>query len=100
MPLKLERLAQGLGRHEADLPGALKNTDPVGAPATPAQPAPATAPPGSPNPGPDASAATPPKQETSPGVATGDLGTPEDEQLTQALDVLRGLALVTARNSQ
>jgi hypothetical protein len=33
-------------------------------------------------------------------VASGDLGSPEDEQLTQALDVLRGLALVTARNGQ
>jgi hypothetical protein len=40
------------------------------------------------------------KQEASPGVASGDLGSPEDEQLTQALDVLRGLALVTARNGQ
>jgi carboxyl-terminal processing protease len=101
VPLKLERLAQGMNRHEADLRGALKNTDPVGGPA---KPAPAATPPGVPNPGPGASSATPPatppKQDVSPGVASGDLGSPEDEQLTQALDVLRGLALVTARNGQ
>jgi carboxyl-terminal processing protease len=101
VPMKLERLAQGMNRHEADLRGALKNTDPVGGPA---KPAPAATPPGAPNPGPGASSATPPatspKQDASPGVASGDLGSPEDEQLTQALDVLRGLALVTARNGQ
>jgi carboxyl-terminal processing protease len=101
VPMKLERLAQGMNRHEADLRGALKNTDPVGGPA---KPAPAATPPGAPNPGPGASSATPPatppKQDASPSVASGDLGSPEDEQLTQALDVLRGLALVTARNGQ
>jgi carboxyl-terminal processing protease len=102
VPMKLERLAQGMNRHEADLRGALKNTDPVTGLATPPPFKPA--PPGSPNPGPGSSSATPPatpvKQEASPGVASGDLGSPEDEQLTQALDVLRGLALVTARNGQ
>jgi carboxyl-terminal processing protease len=105
VPLKLERLAQGMSRHEADLPGALKNTDPVtGAPIPPA-PKPGSTPagtatPSGQTPAPGVTAATPPKPEASPGVASGDLGSADDEQLTQALDVLRGLALVTARNSQ
>ena len=96
VPLKLERLAQGLNRHEADLRGALKNTDPVKAkatspqtPADAANPAPATG----------ATSATTPNHDTN-AVASRDLGAPDDEQLTQALDVLRGLALVTARNGQ
>jgi carboxyl-terminal processing protease len=107
VPMKLERLAQGMSRHEADLRGALKNTDPVNAPASAAKPAPAPAKtpanPDSPNPapGPSASAAAPaPTHDTTASVSSGDLGSPEDEQLTQALDVLRGLALVTARNGQ
>jgi carboxyl-terminal processing protease len=99
-PLKLARLAQGMSRHEADLRGALKNTDP-----TPAAKTPATAgnPPAAP---PDKSApaananGTPAKPDPKESVASGDLGTAEDEQLIQALDVLRGLALVTARNTR
>jgi carboxyl-terminal processing protease len=94
VPLKLERLASGLNRHEADLRGALKNTDPVATPGTPPQ-----TPPGPATPAPGASSATP-NHETSSAVASGDIGAPDDEQLTQALDVLRGLALVTARNGQ
>jgi carboxyl-terminal processing protease len=100
-PLKLARLAQGMSRHEADLRGALKNTDP-----TPAAKTPATAgnPPGatpdkSETPAPNANG-TPPKPDPKESVASGDLGTAEDEQLIQALDVLRGLALVTARNTR
>ena len=76
MPLKLEKLAHG-GRREADLRGALKNTDPDRQP--PAQ-----------------VSATSPAQKP-PSVATGDIGSPDDEQLSQATDVLRGLALVTSR---
>ena len=100
-PLKLERLAQGFGRREADLRGALKNTDPQpGAGAAPAKgnssgPAPGDAA----NPPPNANG-TPPKPDPNQSVATAELGTAEDEQLTQALDVLRGLALVTARNTR
>jgi carboxyl-terminal processing protease len=96
VPVKLERLAQGLIRHEADLRGALKNTDPTAAPANPAPAAP-----GSPSPAPPATAtAPPPAKEASTSVASADLGTSDDEQLIQALDVLRGLALVTAKNGQ
>lgn len=97
VPVKLKLLAQGLNRHEADLPGALKNTDPTAAPANPAPPAS----PGTPNPAPPAqTAAPPPGNEASTSVASADLGTSNDEQLTQAIDVLRGLALVSARNGQ
>lgn len=93
-PVKLERLAQGMNRHEADLRGALKNTDPV-AP---------TVKPGAtqvtPSPDPNAAGATPAPKEASSSVSTGELGGSDDEQLTQGLDMLRGLALVTARNNR
>jgi carboxyl-terminal processing protease len=91
-PLKLQKLAQEEVLHEADLPGALKNPDqPVPAAAKPgAKPAPPGAPPG-------ATATPPPK--TAPSVATGEIGGADDEQLTQALDVLRGLAVFNRRAS-
>jgi len=76
--LKLAKLGHGEGRHEADLPGALKNPDQAAAP--PAKP-PADAPPG---------ATATPAPEEAPSVATGDMGSTSDEQLTQAIDVLRG----------
>ena len=107
VPMKLERLASGFNRREADLRGALKNTDPVAAPpkagAQPSQPAqtpPNAGDPAHPAPAPSASTTPAPGDEPSPAVASGDLGAPGDEQLTQALDVLRGLALVTASNKQ
>ena len=95
--LKLEKVAQADRRREADLRGALKNTDPVGPNRTQGQgnpPAgnankPADTPSGSP------SATTAPAKGESPSVATGDMGTASDEQLSEALDVLRGLALVS-----
>jgi carboxyl-terminal processing protease len=103
-PLKVEKLAQGEEIHEADLPGALKNPDqpapvaspagaapaPRGTPAPTAKPAPATVPPGA--------AATPP-EKNAPSVATGDIGGANDEQLSQALDILRGLAVFNRRAS-
>ena len=83
--LKLAKLGHGEGRHEADLPGALKNPDQAAAP--PAKP-PADAPPG---------ATATPAPEEAPSVATGDMGSTSDEQLTQAIDVLRGLSLIGRR---
>src|SRR6201987_152453 len=80
-PLKLAKLEHGEGRHEADLPGALKNPD---QPATNDKP-PADAPPGA--------TATPAPAEVS-SVATQDIGSARDEQLIQAIDVLRGLSLI------
>jgi carboxyl-terminal processing protease len=105
-PVKLERIAQGFGQREVDLPGALKNTDPVApAPAAGNPPPPAPAPPASsaaPGPAspPEAAAAPPEKHDTRSSVTSGELGGSQDEQLTQALDMLRGLAMVTARNGQ
>jgi carboxyl-terminal processing protease len=93
-PLKLEKYAEAEHRHEADLRGALKNPDankPSGDSKT-AAPA-ATAPAKEPD-----AAATPPKGDQ-PTVASGDIGTPSDEQLSEAVDVLRGLALVNGRTA-
>ena len=102
-PLKIEKLAEGEEIHEADLPGALKNPDqpapaatsvpgaaaPAGKPAPVAKPSPAAVPPGA--------TATP--RKNAPSVATGEIGGANDEQLTQALDILRGLAVFNRRAS-
>jgi carboxyl-terminal processing protease len=85
--LKLAKLGHGEGRHEADLPGALKNPDQA---VTPPGKPPADAPPG---------ATATPAPEQAPSVATGDMGSTSDEQLTQAIDVLRGLSLIGRRAS-
>ena len=96
-PVKLERLAQGFGRRESDLRGALKNTDPVTALPAPNAPPTSDAPkPTDPATPPSANASPPEKHDTRSSVATGELGGSEDEQLTQALDMLRGLKLVSA----
>jgi len=96
-PLKLEKLAQADRRREADLRGALKNTDKE-------QTAPNAAPPAK-DPAKDKdsetgdkTSAAPPKEQQAV-VATGDMGTQSDEQLIQAIDVLRGLALVSGRTA-
>jgi carboxyl-terminal processing protease len=113
-PVKLEKIAQGFGRREADLRGALKNTDPAtqsstpapataNPPATPPAPTPGVSNitnPANPTPAPEAAAPPPEKHDTSASVATGELGGSEDEQLTQALDMLRGLKMVAARSGQ
>jgi carboxyl-terminal processing protease len=85
MPVKLAKLPQGERRREADLRGALKNTDPVsaGGKASSGKGAPATS---------DRGAA-----DTAPSLATADIGSAADEQLSEAADVLRGLALVNGR---
>ncbi|HMD66489.1 MAG TPA: S41 family peptidase [Stellaceae bacterium] len=81
-PLKLAKLAQGEMRREADLPGALKNPDQAeGKPPTEA-PAGVTA---------------TPAPTAAPSVATEDMGSASDEQLTQAIDVLRGLSMFSRR---
>ena len=85
--LKLAKLERGEGRHEADLPGALKNPDQQGA-ATSKPPA--DSPPG---------ATVTPGPGDAPSVATGDIGSASDEQLIQAIDVLRGLSLIGRRAS-
>ena len=77
-PLRLAKLEHLEGRREADLPGALKNPDQsaAGGAATP-------------------SADTPP----APSVANDVIGSANDEQLTEAIDVLRGLSLAGRRAS-
>ena len=94
VPLKLEKLAQGDRRREADLRGALKNPDSAAAAPGTAKPpgssVPANAPPG-------ATAAPPPPE--APSMATADIGGESDEQLLQAIDVLRGLAVVSGRTA-
>ena len=109
-PLKLEKVAQADRRREADLRGALKNpadTGPdaakSGAPAptssnTP-DAAPGTAPASPTTPGKEPSATTQPAKGEQPSVASGDIGTTSDEQLSEAIDVLRGLALVNGRTT-
>ena len=88
-PAKIEKVAQGTIRHEADLRGALKNTDKAPAPAAGGAPAaaPANVPPG-----------TTPAPTAEPGsVDPLVLGTAEDYQLARALDMLRGVALFNGR---
>ena len=81
MPLKLAQLPQADRRREADLRGALKNTDPAASGGKQS----------------DAKAASAPASNAMPSLATADIGSPEDEQLSEAADVLRGLALVSGR---
>ena len=87
-PAKIERVAQGSIRHEADLRGALKNTDqPQGAaPAAPAGDQGGTAP----NVPPGTTPAAPPADNA---VDPAAIGTTEDYQLARAVDMLRGIAL-------
>jgi carboxyl-terminal processing protease len=100
MPVKLAKLPQGDRRREADLRGALKNTDPApagakdagakdaGAKEAGAKDAGRKAVPGS---------GDAPPSEPAPSLATADIGSAADEQLSEAVDVLRGLALVSGR---
>jgi carboxyl-terminal processing protease len=76
-PVKVETIASAETLHEADLPGALKNPD-----ATANKP-PAGAPPG----------ATAAPASHAPSVATGEIASKKDAQLSEAMDVLRGLAV-------
>jgi carboxyl-terminal processing protease len=100
-PLKIEKIAQGERRREADLRGALKNPDQK----NPDQknqdqqsattPAPGAAAP----PGTTPSATMTPAKGEAQSVASGDIGTANDEQLNEALDVLRGLAIASGRTA-
>jgi carboxyl-terminal processing protease len=100
-PLKIEKIAQGDRRREADLRGALKNPDqknpdqknPEQTPST--TPAPGAAAP----PGTTPSATMTPAKGEAQSVASGDIGTANDEQLNEALDVLRGLAIASGRTA-
>ncbi|HEV2100982.1 MAG TPA: S41 family peptidase [Stellaceae bacterium] len=100
-PLKIEKFAQEEGLHEADLPGALKNPDQPAPTASPAGGSPADKSPSSAKPAPSGTTspgtATTQPQKAAPSVATKEIGGASDEQLTQALDILRGLAVFNRR---
>jgi len=98
-PLKLAKVAQADRLREADLRGALKNpdTDPAGKTGAPKGATPGGTSGGAALPQKDSTpAATPPKGDQ-PTVASSDIGTTSDEQLSEAIDVLRGLALASGR---
>ncbi|MBV8507456.1 MAG: S41 family peptidase [Alphaproteobacteria bacterium] len=95
MPVKLAKLPQGYRLREADLRGALKNTDPAprGANDSGTKDAGGKDSSGKAVPGSSDTTAS----EPVPSLATADIGSAADEQLSQAADVLRGLALVSGR---
>jgi carboxyl-terminal processing protease len=82
-PAKIERIAQGTVTHEADLRGALKNTDKPAAKPGDQSANPPNVPPGT------TPAAPTQEQAVDPAV----IGTTEDYQLARAVDMLRGVAL-------
>jgi carboxyl-terminal processing protease len=86
-PAKIEKLAEVQIPHEADLRGALKNTDPGEA----NKPADKNAKPAS---------ATPESAPSSNTVDPSVMGTSEDYQLARAVDMLRGLALFGRRTPE
>jgi carboxyl-terminal processing protease len=89
-PAKIEKVAQAAIRHEADLRGALKNTDKAAGQGSGS--APANVPPGT-------TPAAPAKKGETSSVDPLVLGTAEDYQLTRALDMLRGVALFNGRGT-
>jgi carboxyl-terminal processing protease len=82
---KIQKINEGLIQHEADLRGALKNTDPGTKSNTPAP-----AKPGS-------SQNQAPPSDQSGNVDASVIGTTEDYQLARAIDMLRGVALFGRR---
>jgi carboxyl-terminal processing protease len=84
-PAKIEKLEVGKSLHEADLRGALKNTD-------------AAAKPQSSNTAPNVPPGTQPAAPAEAGAVDADvLGTADDYQLARAVDMLRGVALFNAK---
>jgi len=86
MPPKLARFPRRENFHEADLRGALKNTDPANPD----------------NKDSDAKAAVigtkaGAGRESAASLATAEIGSAADEQLSEAADVLRGLAVIAGR---
>jgi carboxyl-terminal processing protease len=94
-PAKIEKIAQGDIRHEADLPGALKNTDQPRPGATPAQPAG-----GQSEAAPNVPPGTTPVVPPSEGADASVFGTANDYQLARAIDMLRGVALFSHNTVQ
>jgi carboxyl-terminal processing protease len=84
MPVKLAKLLQGERRREADLRRALKNTDPAQAGGKDSE-------------GKAVGASSRSASDSPPSLATADIGSADDEQLSEAADVLRGLSLISGR---
>jgi carboxyl-terminal processing protease len=97
-PAKIEKVADLQIQHEADLRGALKNTDPDQANKKPADKNP-PAKPGA-NAKPDQSASGNSAQQPSSTVDPSVIGTNEDYQLARAVDMLRGVALFGHRTPE
>ena len=102
-PAKVEEIAQGIRRREADLRGALRNDTPN---SQPARPAPQTAPPApapgaAPAPAPGAAPAPAPGAQAPQGQegdpATAAAADQFDYQLARALDLIRGVSLFNTR---
>jgi carboxyl-terminal processing protease len=97
-PAKIEKLAELQMPHEADLRGALKNTDPgqanqkPGDKNAPARPNGASAKPDQSSPGDNGA--------TQSTVDAAVMGTSEDYQLARAIDMLRGVALFGHRTPE
>jgi len=101
-PAKIEKVAVGDTLHEADLKGALKNTDAGMAGATPAKAPPSSTPaPASAVPLPQAAApsgplppgATPVARPETAALDINTIGTDSDYQFVRAVDLLHGLKL-------
>ena len=90
-PAKVEEIAQGIRRREADLRGALRN-DTLNS--QPALPAPQAVPP-APAPAPAPGAQAPQGQEGDPATAAA--ADQFDYQLARALDLIRGVSLFNTR---
>ncbi len=92
-PAKIEKIAQGPTQHEADLRGALKNTDAAqkGAAKPAATPAGAQ---------PDKNATPADSGDSAATVDPTVIGTSEDYQLARAVDMLRGIALFGQRKPE
>jgi carboxyl-terminal processing protease len=88
---KIQKISEGQIQHEADLRGALKNTDPGAKSGTPAN----QNKPAQPNDGSSPKQSAPSDQ--SGNVDASVIGTTEDYQLARAMDMLRGLALFGRR---
>jgi carboxyl-terminal processing protease len=93
-PAKIQKISEGQIQHEADLRGALKNTDPG---AKSAAPTPANQnQPAKPNDGSSQNNQAAPADQGG-NVDASVIGTSEDYQLARAMDMLRGLALFGRR---
>jgi carboxyl-terminal processing protease len=87
---KIQKINEGLIQHEADLRGALKNTDPANKSTAP------TNTPAKPSGGGSSQNQAAPSDQSS-NVDASVIGTTEDYQLARAIDMLRGVALFGRR---